>query len=86
MEGAETSEARADIVACLLEGDDKNHAFYYREYADEDGNVVKRVRVGYSTLRRSESGCRGFFKVILSSEVSLLTTPAPALLALRPRI
>ncbi|KAJ7330349.1 hypothetical protein DFH08DRAFT_882420 [Mycena albidolilacea] len=41
-EGAETAQARADSVACLLEGEDKNLAFYYREYADEDGNVIKK--------------------------------------------
>ncbi|KAJ7875742.1 hypothetical protein B0H14DRAFT_2501604, partial [Mycena olivaceomarginata] len=41
-EGAETAQARADSVACLLEGEDKNFAFYYREYADEDENVIKK--------------------------------------------
>ncbi|KAJ7346268.1 hypothetical protein DFH08DRAFT_870862 [Mycena albidolilacea] len=41
-EGAETAQARADSIVCLLEGEDKNLAFYYREYADEDGNVIKK--------------------------------------------
>ncbi|KAJ7837315.1 hypothetical protein B0H13DRAFT_2677899 [Mycena leptocephala] len=41
-EEAKTPEARADVVACLLEGNDTNRAFYYREYADKEGNVIQK--------------------------------------------
>ncbi|KAJ7905016.1 hypothetical protein B0H13DRAFT_2509647 [Mycena leptocephala] len=41
-EEAKTPEARADVVACLLEGNDTNRAFYYRDYADKEGNVIQK--------------------------------------------
>ncbi|KAJ7854795.1 hypothetical protein B0H14DRAFT_3449344 [Mycena olivaceomarginata] len=69
--GAETAQARADSVACLLEGEDKNFVFYYREYADEDGNMIKKV---------------GSFKVTSSYKVLPPTMPASALPALQPNI
>ncbi|KAJ7687655.1 hypothetical protein B0H17DRAFT_682690 [Mycena rosella] len=39
---AYSPEARADVVAWLLQGNDTNRAFYYREYADSEENVVQK--------------------------------------------
>ncbi|KAJ6570644.1 hypothetical protein DFH09DRAFT_417939 [Mycena vulgaris] len=39
---ANTPEERAEVVQWLLQGDDTSRAFYYREYADDDGNLVQK--------------------------------------------
>ncbi|KAJ7938039.1 hypothetical protein B0H13DRAFT_2302127 [Mycena leptocephala] len=39
---AKTPEARAVVVELLLEGDDRGRAFYYRNYADDEGNVIQK--------------------------------------------
>ncbi|KAK7054079.1 hypothetical protein R3P38DRAFT_1479137 [Favolaschia claudopus] len=49
---AHTPQDRAEVVDCLLEGNDKQRAFYYREYSDKEGNLVlKGIFQSYMIIR-----------------------------------
>ncbi|KAF8170470.1 hypothetical protein K438DRAFT_1853992 [Mycena galopus ATCC 62051] len=61
-EDAHTPDARADVVARLLEGNDTNRAFYYRDYADTDGNVIQKGLFQGKLITRGLAAHYGFIR------------------------